>query len=138
MKNFFLLIILLINLSALSQNDSKTYYSAKAIHISFIDNAGKILLNKPDGNNVEIIYDNFFKSYYITYYTEDNKYVYNKYSYIRENEYGTKTMYDDNNNKNIFHVTDSVVKDSRIVIQLDQKINGLTCFYIISDVVKKK
>ena len=93
MKKIFLL-ILFFNLSSFSQtNEDKISYSAESIKMVILEN-GKIINETPYGKNITIVYDTFFKSYYITFYNDENEFSALKLKFLSENSDGTTRTYD--------------------------------------------
>lgn len=114
-------------------NSNKIYYKAEGITQLFMNTKSEILINRPYGNKVNIEFDTFFKSYYITYYNEKGEYTYFRLSFLKDID-GQIRMNDENNV--IYNVIDNINKNGSLIIQLDQRIDNNSMILGITKVVK--
>lgn len=132
MKNILILFTLCFLTEANAQD--KVRYTAPMMEIVMIEN-DEIVLRKPEGKNVKIEFDKFFKTYYITYYDERGSYVYLNLSYLTGemvNDEHVWRMYDQN--KNYFIVADQIKTKNRLVITVETKLDGdMKAHYWISN-----
>ncbi|WP_283636668.1 hypothetical protein [Aquaticitalea lipolytica] len=129
-------ILILFTLCLLTETNAqdKVRYTAPMIEIVMIEN-NEIVMRKPEGKNVKIEFDKFFKTYYITYYDDRGSYVYLNLSYLTGemvNDEHVWRMHDQN--KNYFIVADQIKTKNRLVITVETKLGGeMKAHYWISN-----
>lgn len=118
MKKVILIIILFSSSISVSQTDEKIRYEAKSMEMSLKQEDGSVN-TKPIGRNINITYDTFFKSYYITFDAKSG-YSYFDLSYIQDmnDKNGTIKMID--KSKTIMYVVDKLSEGS-LLIMLEKK-----------------
>ena len=105
------------------------------INVTVTNQNNEIVMRKPEGKNVKIEFDKFFKTYYITYYDDRGSYVYLNLSYLTGemvNDEHVWRMHDQN--KNYFIVADQIKTKNRLVITVETKLGGeMKAHYWISN-----
>ena len=134
MKKIIFLTILISPYFIKAQTKDEFKYKATSIELVLMD-GDKVLSRKPYGRDINITYDKFFKSYYITFYNEESEFGYIKLFYIKElgDASGTVRMRTEQND--IVNVVDMLKSKGGMVIMLEQKVNNATGCYMIYNAV---
>src|SRR5690348_3657422 len=105
MRLTLLSVIILIALSSNAQTDNnKITYKAEGIYFIQVDKKGNEIARKPEGQNVLLVYDKFFKSYDILYDDADGQVSNLKLEYLANEQDGSIKMKDKKDN--IYYVVD--------------------------------
>ena len=137
MKHYLLFILCSISFVCYSQNtENKISYKADAMIMFFVNSRNEITLEKPFANKVNIIYDTFFKSYYITFYEEDGTYGYYQFYFVSDKENNVKRMSSDDNSMS--YIYDNMENQGKLLIVNENKIDGHTACLEIIGVIRKK
>lgn len=135
MKKILIALFLLSSLVAKSQNNDKINYKATSIELILTEN-NKVIAKKPYGRNVEIVYDKFFKSYYITFYNEKSEYGYFKLFYISELNDGNGSVKMRTEDNSIMYVVDHLKTEGVMMIMAEKEVDGATGYYMIHNIVQ--
>lgn len=131
-KTFLLIIFSVLSAAIYAQNSTdKLIHKADSMKYVFMDNNNKIVSEIPTGRNIEITYDKFFKSYFITYYSEEGKYCYIEFFYVKDNPDGISIRMRDKKN-NVFNLIDTLEKHGTLFIQVEERTNGLSAIISIT------
>lgn len=76
--------ILLFSIQTKSQVERKTTYFAKEMHIVLKTEDGKEVSRNPLGVDIQIVYDNFFKSYIISYTDKNDNRIIKNFEHVTD------------------------------------------------------
>ncbi len=130
-KIFLILSICFFSLASLAQEKKhEISYKSEYMGLGFINSKNEVVNEKPFGRDVKIIYDNFFKSYYIEFYKEDGTYSYYKFYFVSNNPDKSLRMRTENNS--ISNILDTLTKDGTLLIVKDKRFDdGLLGYLVI-------
>ena len=125
MKKFILLILFFsVNFAAVAQTDNdKIIYKAVGMSQTIMNSKSEVIIDKPYAKKITIAYDQFFKSYYITFYTENGDYKYFQFYYVSKYADGKITkMRDDKNH--FYNIVDNIEKNGTLLIQMEDRLEN--------------
>ncbi|MGO3183932.1 MAG: hypothetical protein ACTIJ9_13985 [Aequorivita sp.] len=136
MKIFFVSLLLILVTSNLNaQSNDKTEYEAVSIEM-VLARESTVITRKPYGRNVKIIYDKFFRSYYITFYNEESEYGYFNLFYVKDLNDQNKTIRMRTKDDSIMFVIDALKTKGNMTIITEERSDGITGYFIITNAVK--
>jgi len=138
MKSVLIFSLLFILSNKINAQD-KIYYNSPMMEIVILQN-NEIGLKKPFGRNIEIEFDKFFKTYYLTYYDENGTYSYFKLSFLKDvgsvGKEDVWIMYDEGNNKYV--VANQIETKGRLVLGVENTLQGdKPSYFWINDIQQK-
>lgn len=88
MKNILIVLVILLPFHSFSQDTNKLYFNNGHLKFVVLDSNNNVIRDIPAGKNVNVVYDKFFKSYYITYLDDKNVSSHFDLKYIKTYENG--------------------------------------------------
>ena len=120
--------------SSAQSTDKKVLYKAEGIYFIQLDKTGKEIARKPEGQDVSVHYDIFFKSYDIFYTDEDGATSILKLDYIGNGPSGSVKMKDKSNN--IYYVTDLLQTIGKLKILIPKDYGNISVWMVVEKAVK--
>jgi hypothetical protein len=135
-KIFFAIFTISMTLfvSAQSSNSDELKYKGDGIYMTFQDDSGKTVNKVPLGQPPNITFNNFFKSYYLSWTDENGQLGDMKLSYIMTDENGYFKMKDTFGS--IFHVANYMNSNGKLLLVSEEKANGYTIVTLIEGIKK--
>lgn len=120
--------------SAQSSNNDELKYKGDGIYMTFQDDTGKTVNKVPLGKSPNITFNNFFKTYYLSWTDENGQLGDMKLSYIMTDENGYFKMQDTFGN--IFYVANYINSNGKLLLVSDEKANGYTIVTLVEGIKK--
>lgn len=139
MNKIVLVIVFMFSLSIYSQQRTdEVNYSASLMEMVLLK-GDKVILKKPFGSGLEIVFDNYFKSYYITYYDEYGTFAYMRLSFLSKevSERGTIIYKMHDQRDNLWTLVDQIEMQNQLVIMMNKKVEGNDAILLITNVVRQ-
>ena len=130
MKKTILFFTILLNIGVYAQEDNKVTWESGNFYSGAQNlESGKTVFERPEGKVREIVYDQFFKSYNISYYDKNGSIAYLEFLYVKDLENGTVIVKEETNG--MFAVTNLIGKVGILLFMSMKKIDEENLLFLV-------
>ncbi|MCF8370972.1 MAG: hypothetical protein K9H64_05070 [Bacteroidales bacterium] len=133
MKSLMLIMFIQFSLFFFVSNEDKVYYSASGIYMNLLDGNLELVTSVPFGKKPSIVYDRFFKKYYIEFKDEKDELSYVEFIFFGYTQEGYMRFKDPSNAT--YWLIDMLKENSTLTF-VSEKLtdNGLVSMLVIKDI----